>query len=133
MTETAETLETPQFPDIPRTPDGRFAPGAPGRPVGAYGRASRRAALALLADFEANQAELIAELKARPAQYWRVMSLVLPKRADSGLPDPTYWTESEAYRVVQEAWTVLSQNNGFNCDAVAALDAVLERRDLRPA
>jgi hypothetical protein len=60
------------------------------------------------------------------------MSLMLPQRADPGLPDPANWTEAQAYRLVQEAWNVLSHHQGYHREAVAGLDAVLERRDLRP-
>jgi hypothetical protein len=50
-------------PTIPRDRNGRFLPGGPGRPPGALNRASTRVSLAILADFEANQADLLPRLR----------------------------------------------------------------------
>jgi hypothetical protein len=57
---------------------------------------------------------------------------VLPKRSKAGLSDPAAWTEVEAARLIRQAWNLLAYNNGFNREAVAGLDAPLERGEGKP-
>ena len=50
-------------PVTPRDPGGRFSAGNPGRRVGSRNRVSKRVALAILDDFEANQGDLLARTR----------------------------------------------------------------------
>jgi hypothetical protein len=127
-----DTFETPESPEVARTPDGRFSAGNPGRRPGAYGRTSRRVAQSLLAHFEAHQEELLDKLLDKPALYLSVVSRVFPRRAAAGMSDPEAWTEVEAARVIRQAQDMLAYNYGHNREAVAGLEALLERDEERP-
>jgi len=50
-------------PRLVRDWHGRFATGGTGRPAGARNKVSRRVAQAILADFEANQHEVLPRLR----------------------------------------------------------------------
>jgi hypothetical protein len=85
----------------PRDANGRFAPGNPGRRLGSRNRVSKRVAQTILADFEANQAELL--LRSRRwflPQYLRMISGLLPRETESGGLDLETLGREEALAVV---------------------------------
>jgi hypothetical protein len=66
--------------DAPRDAMGRFARGNPGRPVGTRNLVSARVARAILADFEANQDELLPRLRRWfLPQYVALVARLLPR------------------------------------------------------
>ena len=68
---------------IPRDANGRFLPGAPGRPHGARGKASRAVAQAILADFAANQDEVLPRLRRWfLPQYVALIGRLMPRGGD---------------------------------------------------
>ena len=71
----------------PRDSGGRFAPGNPGRKPGSRNRASKRVALALLGDFETNQADVLVRMRRWfLPQYVQLIQRLLPRpSADDGL------------------------------------------------
>jgi hypothetical protein len=68
-----------------RHANGRFGPGNPGRPRGSRNRTSRRMALALLEQFEAQGAEVFASLSGNPQLCLKLLECVLPARPGSRL------------------------------------------------
>ena len=73
-----------------RHANGRFGPGNPGRPLGSGNRRARQVASALLADFEANQEELLEKLRRYYfSDYLRLIGRLLPRPAvDDGRDEP---------------------------------------------
>jgi hypothetical protein len=71
----------------PRDAGGRFAAGNPGRKLGSRNRASKRVALALLGDFETNQADVLMRMRRWfLPQYMQLVQRLLPRPgADDGL------------------------------------------------
>src|SRR5277367_4360074 len=84
-----------------RDEKGRFMPGSGGRPLGARNRASRRAALAILADFTANQDEILARSRRWfLPQYLTTVRAVLPRPVDAPGLDLAELAPSNAAAVV---------------------------------
>ena len=82
--------QPPPARDAPvvRDASGRFAPGNPGRPFGTRNRVSARVARAILADFEANQAETLLRLRRWfLPQYAAMISRLLPRDGEGAPPD----------------------------------------------
>lgn len=85
----------------PRDANGRFVAGNPGRRLGSRNRASKRAALAILADFEANQGELLARTRQWfLPQYLQLITRLLPRQSEDGGLDLETVGPEEALAVV---------------------------------
>jgi hypothetical protein len=108
-----------------RRPDGRFGPGNPGRPFGVRSHATRRAARAILKDFEAHQAELLPRLgEWFVPQYVQLVARLLPRQTDAGELALDGVDERELAAVIAEARAALDRiesGGGSLADLEAAL------------
>src|ERR1700761_1591703 len=84
-----------------REAGGRFAPGNAGRRLGSRNRVSKRVALAILDDFEANQGDLL--MRTRRwflPQYMQLIGRLLPRQSEDGGLDLDTLERDEALAVV---------------------------------
>ena len=85
----------------PRDASGRFIAGNPGRRLGSRNRVSKRVAQTLLADFEANQDELLPRTRRWfLPQYLQLISRLLPRETEAGGLDLETLGRDEALAVV---------------------------------
>ena len=104
---------------------GRFAGGNPGRPPGSRNRVSRRVARAILADFEANQAELLPRLRRWfLPQYLMLVRALLPRAGEDGAPSLDQLGEAEAAALLAEARAALARIDAGEA-SLADLEAAL--------
>ena len=87
---------TPALQLSQRLSNGRFGAGNAGRPRGARNRVAQRVAIAILDDFEAHQNRLLNILRENNLElYVRLLSRLLPRSADVGLPDYADFSQDE--------------------------------------
>lgn len=119
----SDTDETPA--PRGRLANGRFGAGNPGRPVGAPNKVSRRVALAVLSDFEANQAETFKILRRWHLRtYVQLVGRLLPRRAEMETLALDDYGEEELAGVIQAARAALDRieaGRGTMSDLEAAL------------
>ncbi|HEY2179220.1 MAG TPA: hypothetical protein VGH15_11615 [Caulobacteraceae bacterium] len=108
-----------------RYENGRFGPGNPGRPVGSYNRASRRAALTILAHFEATQEQFLERLAQSKDLYIALLARVLPKQIVVGACDVEAMSDAEVAEAFVNA-RVLLDGAGDRRIALSEMQAVLQ-------
>ena len=109
----------------PRDANGRFVAGNPGRKLGSRNRVSQRAALAILADFEANQDELLPRSRQWfLPQYLQLIARLLPRQSEEGGLDLDQVGPEEA-RAVVAAVRAAADRIEAGLAGVEALEAAL--------
>ena len=112
-------------PDIRRDANGRFVKGGAGRPFGTRNRVSKRVARAILADFEAHQAELLPRLRRWfLPQYLALVARLMPRPMEEGGVELDALSEAEAAKLITDARAALDRieaGEGTLADLEAAL------------
>jgi hypothetical protein len=109
---------------------GRFVAGNAGRKPGSRNRASNRLAMALLDDFNANEAANIERLRRWFfPQYVQLMGRFLPREAGGARPDFEGYSAEETVRVTAAARAALERIERGE----AGLDALLAALERDPA
>jgi hypothetical protein len=111
-----------------RNANGRFGQGnagGPGRPRGAGNRATRRIRDAILADFEANQDDILARVRRHDRfEYFKMIVSMLPKQVEVTTLPPAEWSDDEIEVAWREARALLA-NETDRRQAMIALETVL--------
>jgi hypothetical protein len=98
------------MPPIPRDAGGRFAAGGAGRPFGSRNRASKRAARAILQDFEDNQAEVLVRMRRWfLPQYAQLVARLLPRQSEAGGAELDELDAAEAARLIGDMRAALAR------------------------
>ena len=113
------------WPPLRRDSNGRFARGGPGRPFGSRNRVSKRVARAILADFEAHQAELLPRLRHWfLPQYLSLVARLMPRLEETGAVELDALSEADTARLIAGARAALDRieaGEASLCDLEAAL------------
>jgi hypothetical protein len=119
---------------IPRDVNGRFTPGGPGRPFGSRNRASKRAARAILRDFEDNQGEVLVRLRRWfLPQYAQLVARLLPRQTEAGGPELDELDEAEAARLIGDMRAALARIDAGEGSLAELEAALLGEADAGPA
>jgi hypothetical protein len=114
-----------------RDAHGRFAAGNKGRPFGARNRVSKRVARAILADFEANQDEVLPKLRRwYVAQYVSLVARLLPRVNEDGAGAELDELDAAETGAIAAALRAALERLEAGAGSVAELEAALlgERR-----
>jgi hypothetical protein len=119
--------------DLPpgRDAHGRFAAGNKGRPFGSRNRVSKRVARAILADFEANQGEVLPLLrKWYVGQYVSLVARLLPRVNEDGAGPELDELDAAETQGIAAALRAALERLEAGAGSVAELEAALlgERR-----
>jgi hypothetical protein len=126
----------PHRPFEGRNANGRFGqgnPGGPGRPRGSGNRVGRRIREAILADFEANQEDILERVRTQDRfEYFKLIVSMLPQQVEMTTVPPEEWSEGEIEAAWREVRGVLDNETDRRLGMIA-LEAVLIREEAQPA